>query len=207
MPPLDSPIAIFAVAIFFLLVSPGPGVLSLAAVGSAFGPRSGLVYGTGLFLGSNAVMVAAAAGLAVVFDLYPVLRIVFTIVSSAYLLWLAARIAFAGAGVGFGAAESAPGVGGGLVLQAFNPKAYAVGAFVFAGFPLVPGQPLAEFALKIVVLNLIWVPIHVAWLALGIGLRRLDLAPPTQRAVNVVMALLMVVVVMLATVAAFGMDA
>lgn len=200
---MDSPLLIFAVAIFFLLISPGPGVLSLAAVGSAFGPRSGFVYGTGLFVGSNAVMVAAAAGLAIVFDLYPLLRIVFTIVSSGYLLWLAGRIAFAGAGVGFGAAERAPGIGGGLVLQAFNPKAYAVGAFVFAGFPLVPGQPLTEFTLKIVVLNLIWVPIHVAWLGLGIGLRRLDLAPRTQRAVNIGMAALMVAVVALATLASF----
>ena len=200
----DSPLLLFAVAIFFLLISPGPGVLSLAAVGSAFGARPGLVYGTGLFLGSNAVMVAAAAGLAVMFDLYPMLRIAFTIVSSSYLLYLAARIAFAGAGVGFGAAERAPGIGGGLVLQAFNPKAYAVGTFVFAGFPLVPGQPLAEFTLKIVVLNLIWVPIHVAWLGLGIGLRRLDLAPRAQRIINIAMALAMVAVVMLATLAAFS---
>lgn len=200
---LDSPLVLFALAIFFLLASPGPGVLSLAAVGSAFGPRAGLVYGTGLFVGSNAVMVAAAAGLAVLFDLYPVLRVAFTVVSSGYLLYLAARIAFAGSGVGFDAAQRAPGLAGGLVLQAFNPKAYAVGAFVFSGFPLVADRPLAEFTLKIVVLNLIWVPIHVAWLALGIGLRRLDLAPRTQRAINVGMALLMVGVVALATLASF----
>ena len=200
---LESPLAVFATAIFFLLISPGPGVLSLAAVGSAFGPRAGLLYGVGLFFGSNAVMVAAAAGLAVVFDLYPALRIAFTIVSSGYLLYLAARIAFAGAGVGFGAARNAPGVGGGLVLQAFNPKAYAVGTFVFAGFPLVAGDPWSEFTLKIVVLNLIWIPIHVAWLGLGVGLQRLDLAPGTQRAINVVMAASMVAVVALATLAVF----
>ena len=57
----------FAVAIFFLLITPGPGVLSLAGVGSAYGARAGWAYGTGLFFGSNAVLIAAATGLAALF--------------------------------------------------------------------------------------------------------------------------------------------
>lgn len=189
----------YALAVLLLLVTPGPGVLSVAAVGSAFGWRPGLAYGTGLFLGSNAVMVAAAAGLAVVFDLYPSLRIAFTIVSSGYLLYIAWTVATAGSDIRFQAAERAPGVAGGLALQAFNPKAYAVGTFIFSNFPNLAGSAWAEFILKMVVLNLIWVPIHIGWLGLGIGLRQLDLAPRVARRINVAMAVAMVVVVLFAT--------
>ena len=189
----------YALAILFLIITPGPGVLSVAAVGSAFGWRPGLAYGAGLFLGSNAVMVAAAAGLAVVFDLYPALRILFTIVSSGFLLYVAWTVATAGSDIRFQAAERAPGVAGGLALQAFNPKAYAVGTFIFSNFPNLAESAWAEFMLKMIVLNLIWVPIHVGWLGLGIGLRRLDLPIHVARRINVAMAVAMVAVVLFAT--------
>jgi len=41
----------FAAAVFFLIVRPGPGVLSTAGVGSGFGYRPGLAYVTGLWAG------------------------------------------------------------------------------------------------------------------------------------------------------------
>ncbi|HEC70944.1 MAG TPA: LysE family translocator, partial [Roseobacter sp.] len=37
----------FALAVFFLIVTPGPGVLSTAGVGAAFGFRAGLAYVVG----------------------------------------------------------------------------------------------------------------------------------------------------------------
>ena len=50
-------------AVILLLLTPGPGVLSTAGVGSAFGPWRGILYVTGLFLGTNAVAVAVISGL------------------------------------------------------------------------------------------------------------------------------------------------
>ena len=188
----------FIAALVFILGTPGPGVLSLAAVGSAFGWPAGLRYGVGLFVGSNLVMVAAAAGLAVVFETVPALRIGFVVLSSGYLLWLASRVARAGASLGFDAAAESPGFGGGVALQIFNPKAYAVGTFVFSNFPLLPDRPIVEIAVKLVVLNAVWVPIHLAWLAAGVGLRRLDMPPRIQHRINVAMALALVLVVALA---------
>ena len=44
-----SDILVFTFAVFLLLVTPGPGVLSTAGVGSGFGSRAGLVYLIGLF--------------------------------------------------------------------------------------------------------------------------------------------------------------
>ena len=46
----------FTVAVFFLLITPGPGVLSVAGVGAAFGPGPGTRYLVGLCVGSNAVI-------------------------------------------------------------------------------------------------------------------------------------------------------
>ena len=42
---------VFATVSFLMFVTPGPGVLSLAGVGAAFGWRQGLLYMAGLFLG------------------------------------------------------------------------------------------------------------------------------------------------------------
>ena len=116
----------FAAAILAILASPGPGVLSLAGVGSAFGYRAAWAYGTGLFVGSNLVMLAAASGLAALLIARQDIRLVFMVLSSAYLLYLAARVALAGSKVGFMEATHPPGFWGAIVLQIFNPKAYAV---------------------------------------------------------------------------------
>jgi len=53
----------FLAAVFFLLITPGPGVLTTAGVGSAYGFRPGLSYVIGLFIGSNLVMLGVATGL------------------------------------------------------------------------------------------------------------------------------------------------
>jgi len=188
----------FAVALFALLITPGPGVLSLAGVGSAFGYRAGWAYGTGLFFGSNAVMLAAALGLAALFLADERLRLVFTILSTGYLLYLALKIALAGSKIAFISSETPPGFWGGIALQVINPKAYAVGTFVFSNFPIWPENLAGEIVLKFILLNAIWVPIHILWLAAGVSINHLNLQPRTQRAINVLMALSMLVVVGLA---------
>ena len=188
----------FALSLILLLLSPGPGVLSLAGVGSAFGYRPGWAYGFGLFVGSNAVMAAAAAGLAALFLADPRIRLVFTIVSTGYLVYLAARIALSGSKIAFIESVKPPGVWGGIVLQAFNPKAYAVGIFVFSNFPIWPSNFAIEILLKFVILNAIWIPIHIVWLSAGVYVNRLNLRHTVQRAINIAMALAMLVVVGLA---------
>ena len=43
----------FGLAVFLLIITPGPGVLSTAGVGAAFGWHQGLFYIAGLCLGTN----------------------------------------------------------------------------------------------------------------------------------------------------------
>jgi len=192
----------FAAAVFFLIITPGPGVLSTAGVGAGYGMRPGLRYVGGLFIGNFLVGLAVASGLAAIAMAIPGMRAVLLVASGGYLLYLAARIAFAGARIAFINRTSAPGLRGGVTLQIINPKAYAVNTALFSGFGFLPGAAMAEIVVKMIILNLIWIPIHLAWLWAGVSLHRLNLAPRTQRVINIGMALSMLAVVALAVWAA-----
>jgi hypothetical protein len=104
----------FAAAVFFLIITPGPGVMTTAGFGSAYGFRSSLRYVLGLFIGTNLVMLAVMTGLAAILLSISWLRVVLMVGSVAYLLYLAARIAFAGAKITFMEARTAPGILGGI---------------------------------------------------------------------------------------------
>jgi len=188
----------FAAAVVLLIITPGPGVLSTAGVGAAYGFRPGLRYVLGLFAGTNMVLAAVITGLAAILLGVPVLRTVLMAASIAYLLYLAARIALAGSRIAFIEVRSAPGIGAGILLQAINPKAYAVNTALITGFNYAPESIVFETVSKIVILNAIWVPIHLGWLWAGVALHRLNLSLHVQRAINYAMALAILGVVALA---------
>lgn len=190
----------FFVAVLLLLVTPGPGVLSTAGVGAAFGFNAGLRYVAGLFIGTNLVALIVVSGLAAIILASPWARNTLLVLSALYLLYLALRIAFAGSRIAFIAAAKKPGLRAGLLLQLINPKAYAVNMTWFSGFVLVPGSLVTETLLKFLVINLVWIPIHLLWLGAGNALNQLELKPRTHFLINCLMALAMLVVVSLAAV-------
>ncbi len=188
----------FAAAVFFLIITPGPGVLSVAGVGSGFGFRAGLAYMAGLWAGNNLVGLSVVTGLAAFIFSIPYAREVLLGASLCYLVYLAARIALAGSRIAFITTKEPPGFGNGLALQAINPKAYAVNTTLFGGFAFLPSNLLLETIIKFALLNAIWIPAHFAWLYAGASLKRLNLSDYTQRIINVLMALAMLLVVALA---------
>ncbi len=191
----------FAAAVFFLIITPGPGVLSTAGVGSGFGVRAGALYVTGLWLGNNLVGLAVVSGLTATMLAVPSIRMLLLWASVAYLFYLAARIALAGSRIAFIERREPPGIGGGLVLQAINPKCYAVNTTFFSGFAFFPDSVLLEIVIKFAIINVIWIPIHFLWLAAGISIRKLQLPSRIQFTVNILMALSMLLVVALAALA------
>jgi threonine/homoserine/homoserine lactone efflux protein len=188
----------FIAAVILLTATPGPGVLSVAGVGAGFGWRAGLRFVIGVFLGTNAVAILAASGLAAVVLADPSLRLVLTVLSISYLGYLALRIAFSGSQLSIAPSAQRPGVAGGIVLQAVNPKCYAVNLSLFSGFPLSGLEVGAEIAIKFLIINAIWVPVHLGWLTAGAAVSRLDLSPAARRTLNWVMALSMLAAVALA---------
>lgn len=178
-------------------------MLTLAGVGSAFGYRHGFRYLIGLFIGQNMVAIAVVSGLAAILLAAPIIRNILLVLSVSYMLFLAYKIAFSGAKIAFAGASKAPGIKGGIMLQAINPKAYVVNTSFFTGFSIWPDNFPAEIIFKFVILNLTWLSIHVLWLAVGVTIHRLNLASSTQRAINICMAIALLSVVGLALCAQF----
>lgn len=91
MPPLDTLIAFFlATAIFAYM--PGPGMLYASAQTLAKGTRAGLMATLGLHVGGYAHVIAAALGLALLFELVPPLYITLKLLGAGYLIWLGVQM-------------------------------------------------------------------------------------------------------------------
>lgn len=192
----------FVIAVFFLLITPGPGVLTTAGIGAAFGYRAGFSFLTGLCLGGFINMMIVISGLAAIVLAEPSLRLILLLASVGYLIYLAWRIASAGSKIGFKPATTPLGFTNGLMLQFINPKAYVVGTTLFSGFAFMPATPIWEVVIKILVFNAIWVPVHLVWLATGARLGSMNLSHRTQRVINIGMAVSLLVVVFVALLAA-----
>lgn len=188
----------FALAVILLIITPGPGVLTTAGFGAAYGFKASLRFVLGLFIGTNLVMLAVISGMAAIVLSVPWLRLVLMAASVSYLVYLAARIAFAGSRIAFMEAKSPPGVLGGMALQAINPKAYVVNTSLMTGFGFAPDNLVFEIVAKVLIMNAIWIPIHLAWLWAGTALHELNLSHRTQRGINIAMAVAMLSVVALA---------
>jgi threonine/homoserine/homoserine lactone efflux protein len=155
----------------------------------------------GLWAGNNLVGIAVVSGLAAIVFSVPYVRTVLLVASLCYLIYLAARIALAGSRIAFIMADRPPNLWNGLALQIINPKAYAVNTTLFTGFAFMSNNLMAETLIKFALLNAIWIPAHFAWLYAGATLKRLNLPERTQRTINILMALAMLLVVALALIA------
>ncbi len=193
----------FAITVFLLIVTPGPGVLSTAGFGSAYGYKKSLRYVFGLFLGTNLVFLAVATGLIAILLSIPSLRIFLLILSTCYLFYLASKIALAGSNIAFIKAKSPPGIISGVLLQAINPKAYVVNTTLVSGFAFYQSSFAIELVIKFFIMNSIWIPLHLLWLYVGTVLHELNLSIKNQRIVNLMMSLSMVLVVVISILYSF----
>lgn len=91
MPPIDLMLAFLAATAVFAYM-PGPAMLYAAAQTMARGRRAGWMAALGIHLGGYVHVVAAAAGLAVLFAAVPVLYAALKIAGAAYLVWLGLRL-------------------------------------------------------------------------------------------------------------------
>ena len=181
-----------------MIITPGPGVLSLAATGSGFGWKAGVLYLAGLFIGTNTVLVFVVTGFKGFLFEIPWVEPVFLIISLSYLTWIAWRIASAGNKIKFKKSKNEPTFFEAIFLQIINPKAYLVNGILFAGFPLKNFSLQQEVLIKALIINLVWIPVHFFWLWLGIKLRQWGLNKGKQAIVNKVMAFCLLVVIGLA---------
>ena len=187
----------FAIVSFLMFATPGPGVLSLAGIGAAFGWRQGFLYMAGLFVGHVLVSLAVITGLSAIILAEPVVRTVLLFCSAGYLGYLAFRIALAGSKIAFIEILRAPGFVSGMSLQFINPKAYAVHTTFFTGFAFYPGSFTIEMIIKLMIIVPTWLLLHTVWLYAGYRLHELQLSSKVQNWINILMALCLCVVISL----------
>ena len=126
MPSSDLLIAFFTAAAIFAFI-PGPGVFYAAAQTLAGGRTAGLLGTLGLALGGYLHVIAAAAGLSVVFHAVPPLYAAVKLFGAAYLVWLGVSMIRAQAAGADGAPVVARKTGKrafveGVTVEVLNPK-------------------------------------------------------------------------------------
>lgn len=187
----------YVVISFLMMVTPGPGVLSLAGVGAGFGWRVGIMYLIGLFLGTNGVALLVVLGFKQFLFEIDGVELTFLFLSLSYLSFLSWRIATSDNKTGFKQSFKSPKLYEGVFLQFVNPKAYVVQGHLFIVLSLGILPYNLEIITKFIIVNSIWIPIHFLWLWLGISLKKWSLASNKQIWVNRSMGLALFAVVIL----------
>ena len=184
----------FILAVFFLIITPGPAVLALAGVGACFSFKMGIRFLIGLAIGHITVSILVITGLSSIIFSIPAMRMFFLIVSTGFLLFLSYKIITQGSKIAFPNYLSVPNMVDGIILQLINPKAYAVHTLIFSGFSIYPNDFFLETIWKFIVMNTIWFPIHFIWLAGGSIIKEISLKPRSQTIVNAIMGTSLLIV-------------
>lgn len=179
---------------FVSSITPGPNNLMLMASGTNFGLARTVPHMLGVASGFVLMLLMVGAGITWIFEALPAAYIVLKVVSVAYLLYLACKIATA--------KPPAPDAGQGdaarpltfvqaAAFQWVNPKAWTMALTAVSAY--VPaeqrGGGLVTVALIFGAINL---PSVGVWAAMGAQMRRFLNRPKALRAFNVAAAVLLV---------------
>lgn len=184
---LLAPLTLFA---FVSSVTPGPNNLMLMTSGANFGFTRSIPHMLGIGLGFTFMIVLVGLGLVQVFDTYPISHLILKIFSTAYLLWLAWKIANAAP------PEKGTAVGTPMTfLQAaafqwVNPKAWSMALTAITLY--APDQSLSAILWVAAIFGIINLPCVSVWTVLGQQMRRLLTNPARLRAFNWLMASLLI---------------
>jgi threonine/homoserine/homoserine lactone efflux protein len=175
---------------FATSVTPGPNNMMLLASGANFGLRRTVPHMLGISVGHSVMVFLVGLGLAGVFLAEPRLFTALKVLSVAYMLWLAWKIATAAppkagqtAGRPFSFLQAA-------AFQWVNPKAWAMALGAVTVY--APGGEVWPTAVVAVVFACVNLPSVTLWAAAGQALRRWLDTPGRLRAFNVTMAAMLV---------------
>ena len=183
----------FAIAVFVLAATPGPALLSILGTGAAFGFRVGLKYAIGALVGANVVILSIISGLVNFLESLPQIRVLLIFISFCYLSYIAFQIVVSNSNSGLERTTNLVSFKDGLIIQLINPKAYAVALALFSGFPFSKQTLFVEIYLKLLITNVIFIPVYLAWLLAGVKLNSLNLSHKKARTVKIMLAFSMLV--------------
>lgn len=172
-------------------ITPGPNNIMLMASGVNFGLKRTLPHMLGVSMGHGAMTLILGLGLVQIFDMIPWLRTALTVVSVAYLLWLAWKVANAAP-----PADAVEGTRPLTFLQAagfqwVNPKAIYMSIYAQTNFTSDAAGWGGAVAVA-VVFALVNLPSVATWVWGGTQVRRWLDGPGRLQAFNWTMAALLV---------------
>ncbi|MBL4646243.1 MAG: hypothetical protein COA52_02875 [Hyphomicrobiales bacterium] len=175
---------------FVTSITPGPNNLMLMASGANFGFRRTIPHMLGVALGFVFMVVLVGLGLAQLFDAYPLSHTILKVLSVAYLLYLAWKIAnsappseVAKSGTPMTFIQAA-------LFQWVNPKAWTMALTAVSVY--APSQNFAAIMLVAAIFGAINLPSVSTWTVLGQQMRRVLTNHTRLRIFNISMALLLV---------------
>lgn len=177
---------------FVMSVTPGPNVMLVMASGVNYGFRATIPHMLGICVGFSVMLLAVGFGVGQLFALFPALSDVLKIVSIAYLLWLAWKVASAAPkSAGDIAVDARPMTFlEGAAFQWVNPKAWTICLTSVAAYT-VP----ASFLPTMLIMTAVFLAVNALslalWTGFGVSLRRVLQDPRRVRVFNVVMGLLL----------------
>ncbi|WP_175902506.1 LysE family translocator [Burkholderia seminalis] len=135
---------LFSLIVFVIVatITPGGATTLATASGTQFGFRRSVPLLGGIALGLASLAAIAAAGLAGLLHAVPALQLIMKVLGSAYLLWLAWKIASSGAPKNHANASQTPTsfIGGALLLW-LNPKGWTMALGAAASFAALTPDP------------------------------------------------------------------
>ncbi|GKX38185.1 LysE family translocator [Pectobacterium versatile] len=180
-------------------ITPGPNNMLLTTSGANFGFMRSLWLMVGIMLGMQSILLLVAFGVGSLILIYPSLHFILKVLGSAYLLWLAWKIATAAyERLETSAAPPQPiRFYQGWLLQFLNPKAWLMALGAVASFSLAGegyNQSVIAISIGIVLVNLVS---GVIWLGFGTMIGRLLCSKKAWIIFNVSMGLLTAACVLL----------
>lgn len=176
------PVLLFAIA---MTVTPGPNNMLLTVSGARFGFRKTLPLVTGITLGIVSQLILSAMGLSVLFERFPMCQSILKYAGTAYILYLAVRIAMVGmTGKEERAHETPMGLFQGMLFQYVNPKAYIMTISAVS----VYSESSEAYLLSVMTIILVFAVVGPCcislWAAFGTVLNKTLMSGPRQRTVQ-----------------------
>lgn len=185
---------LFWALVFFAFatsITPGPNNIMIMSSGVNYGVQKSLPHVAGVQIGFLLMLLAIGLGAGVILQQQPMLHQCIKLIGSAYLLYLAWKIASAEP-VQINTGNSKPlSFIQAVLFQWVNAKTWVMITGAIAAFTSLQGLYWQQLALIAVVFLLVGIPCSCSWLLFGAALKRLLTAPEQRRWFNRIMGSLL----------------
>jgi threonine/homoserine/homoserine lactone efflux protein len=186
---LLGPLVLFAVA---MCLTPGPNVIMITASAANFGFRRAIPHMLGITLGFGSLVMAVGFGLAGLFHAEPRLHTSLKYAGAIYLLYLAWRIAHAGAARGDSTRARPINFVEAVLFTWINPKGWVTALGALSAYTTEEGSVLLQTSEIASVLAVVCFVSVMIWAEFGAAISRFLGSPHARMAFNWSMAGLLV---------------